>query len=213
MVYFTSFSLFCLFFYCCCLWWRIKLCGIVNRPIVYKSKSLVRPHVEYCTPVWSPCYQKDKILIERVQHRLTRMIPGFFKLPYCERLKRLELWSLEEKRNRADLTKVFKMVKGLSRIPMESMFELSTTEHLRGHELKLTKHRSKLEVRQRFFMERLVNRWNSLDHHTMNASTVNSFKNGLQRLKQSRMGFFEDWRRTNSMAAQVLQQDWCGHSR
>jgi len=26
MVYFASFSLFCLFFYCCCLWWRIKLC-------------------------------------------------------------------------------------------------------------------------------------------------------------------------------------------
>ena len=37
---------------------------------------------------------------------------------------------------------------------MESMFELSTTKHLRGHELKLTKHRSKLEVRRHFFTER-----------------------------------------------------------
>jgi len=99
---------------------------------------------------------------------------------------------LEERRNRADLIEVFKMVKGLSGIPMESMFELSTTKHLRGHELKLTKHRSKLEVRRHFFTQRLVNRWNSLDHHTVNASTVNSFENGLQRLKQSRMGFFED---------------------
>ena len=79
--------------------------GMMNRTIVYKSKevllnlykSLVRPHVEYCTPVWSPCYQKDKSLIERVQHRFTRMIPGFSKLPYCERLKRLGLWSLEER--------------------------------------------------------------------------------------------------------------------
>jgi len=73
-----------------------------------------------------------------------------------------------------------------------SLFEFSTTKHLRGHELKLNKHRSKLEVRRHFFTEQLVNRWNSLDHHTVNASTVNSFKNGLQRLKQSRMGFFED---------------------
>ena len=135
--------------------------------------------------------QKDKTLIERVQHRFTRMIPGFSKLPYCERLKRLGLWSLEERRNRADLIEVFKMVKGLSGIPM-NMFEFSTTKHLRGHELKLTKHRSKLEVRRHFITERLVNRWNSLDHHTVNASTVNSFKNGLQRLKQSWMGFFED---------------------
>ena len=142
--------------------------------------------------MWSACYQKDKILIERVQHPFTGMVPGFSKLPYCERLKRLGLWSLEERRNRADLIEVFKMVKGLSGIPMESMFELSTTKHLRGHELKLTKHRSKLEVRRHFFTQRLVNRWNSLDHHTVNASTVNSFENGLQRLKQSRMGFFED---------------------
>jgi len=107
---------------------------MMNRTIVYKSKevflnlykSLVRPHVEYCTPVWSPCYQKDKTLIERVQHRFTRMIPGFSKLPYCERLKRLGLWSLEERRNRADLIEVFKIVKGLSGIPMESMFKFST---------------------------------------------------------------------------------------
>ena len=75
---------------------------------------------------------------------------------------------------------------------IESMFELSIAKHFRGHELKLTKHRSKLEVRRHFFTERLVNRWNSLDHHTVNASTVNSFKNGLQRLKQYWMGFFED---------------------
>jgi len=96
-----------------------RVLGMIKRTIVYKSKqvllklqyqSLVRPHVEYCTPVLS-CYQKDKILIGRVQHRFTRMIPGFSKLPYCKRLKRLGLWSLEERRNRADLIEVFKMVK------------------------------------------------------------------------------------------------------
>jgi len=73
--------------------------GMIKKTIVYKSKEvllnmyklLVRPHVEYCTPVWSSCYQKDKTLIQRVQHRFTRMIPGFSKLPYCERLKRLGL--------------------------------------------------------------------------------------------------------------------------
>ena len=140
-------------------------------------------------PVWSPCYQKDKTLMERVQHRFTRMILGFSKLPYCERLKRLGLWSLEERRNRADLIEVFKMAKGLSGIPMESMFELSTTKQLRGHELKLTKHRSKLEVRRHFFTERLVNRWNSLDHLTVNASTVNSFKNGRHATETVSDGF------------------------
>ena len=104
-----------------------RVLGMINRTIVCKEillnlyKSLVRPHVEYCRSVWLPCHQKDKTLIERVQFRFTRMIPGFSKLPYCERFKRLGLWSLEEKRNRADLIEVFKMVKGLSGIPMESV--------------------------------------------------------------------------------------------
>jgi len=75
---------------------------MISRTVVNKSsdvmlklyKSLVRPHVEYCTPVWSllTCYEKDKILIERVQHRFTRMIPGFSKLPYYKRLELLGLW-------------------------------------------------------------------------------------------------------------------------
>jgi len=101
-------------------------------------------------PVWSPCYQKDKLLIERVQYRFTRMIPGFSKLPYHERLEQLGLWSLELRRNRADIIEVFKMAKCWSAIPLESMFELSTTKHLRGHTLKLVKHRSTLSETQLF---------------------------------------------------------------
>ena len=60
----------------------------MNRSIVYKSanillkfyKSLVRPHVEYCTAAWSPHYTKDIQLLEKIQHRFTRMIPGMKKL-------------------------------------------------------------------------------------------------------------------------------------
>jgi len=65
-------------------------------------------------------------LTERVQHGFTRMIPGFSQLPYRERLEHLGLWSLEERRNRADIIEVFKMANGWSAIPLESMFELST---------------------------------------------------------------------------------------
>ena len=177
-----------------------RVLGMMHRTMICKTKdillklykSLVRPHVEYCTPVWSPCYHKDKFLIERVQHRFTRMIPGFSKVPYCERLERLGLWSLEERRNRADIIEVFKMAKGWSAFPLESMFELSSARHLRGHKFKLVKHRSNLEVRRQFFTERLINRWNSLDQQALDVDSVNCFKNHLQRLRNSRMGFFVD---------------------
>jgi len=173
---------------------------LIRRTIIYKNmdvllklyKSLLRPRVEYCTPVWSPCYQKDKLLIERVQHRFTRTIFGFSKLPYCERLERLGLWSLEERRNRADIIEVFKMAKCWSAVPLESTFELSTVKNLRGHTYKLVKHGSNLEVRRNFFTERLVNRWNNLAQWTLDADSINAFKSHLQRLRNTQMGFFED---------------------
>jgi len=40
--------------------------------------------------------------------------PRMKQLPYEERLGQLGLWSLEVRRNRADLLQVFKMLKGLS---------------------------------------------------------------------------------------------------
>jgi ribonucleases P/MRP protein subunit RPP40 len=66
--------------------------GMMKRSIVYKTrdvllplyKALVRPLVEYCVPAWSPHYQKDEELLERIQHRFTRMIPGVGDLTYSE---------------------------------------------------------------------------------------------------------------------------------
>ena len=46
---------------------------------------------------------KDKILIEKVQIRFTKMIPSVKLLSYEDRLKQLNLWSLEDRRIRADL--------------------------------------------------------------------------------------------------------------
>jgi len=40
---------------------------------LYKSVVRVRPHLEYCTSSWSPHYVKDKGLLEKVQHRFTKM--------------------------------------------------------------------------------------------------------------------------------------------
>ena len=87
-----------------------RVLGMIKRTITYKSpdillplyKSLVRPLVEYCTPAWSPHYNKDKVLLEKIQHCFTRMIPGFSQLDYMTRL-RLNLWTLEKRRNRSDL--------------------------------------------------------------------------------------------------------------
>ncbi len=38
--------------------------------------DLVRPHLEYCAPVWSPHQMKDSEKLEKVQRRATRWIDG-----------------------------------------------------------------------------------------------------------------------------------------
>jgi len=99
-----------------------KMLGIINRTVDYKSrevllklyKSLVRPQLEFCTAAWSPHYKKDKELLERIQHRFTRMVPGLKQLPYDQRLEALNLWMLEEQRVTADLIEVYKIINGLS---------------------------------------------------------------------------------------------------
>ena len=61
-----------------------RVLGMIRRTVSYKSrdvllrlyKSLVRPHLEYCISAWSPYYSKDKQLLERVQHRFTRIDDG-----------------------------------------------------------------------------------------------------------------------------------------
>jgi len=132
-----------------------RMLGVINRAIVYKSKevmlclykTLVRPHLEYCTVAWSPHYVKDKVLLERVQRRFTRMVPELQELPYPERLKKLSLWSLEEPRVRADLIEVYKGIHGLSALPFDALFEFDNSGRTRGHSLKLRKHHSRLDLR------------------------------------------------------------------
>jgi len=107
-----------------------------------------------------------------------------------EHLAKLNLWSLEERKNRSDLIEVFKMAKNLSSIPLTKFFELNTDNRTRGHSFKLVKHRCNCEVHRHFFSERVVNRWNMLDQDTISAKTVNGFKSKLELERKRKMGLF-----------------------
>ena len=129
--------------------------GIINRTIQYKSKevllslykTLVRPLLEFSMAAWSPHYVKDKVQLERIQHRFTRMIPKLKTMPYDKRLENLGLWTLEERHNRADLLEVYKIYTGLTRIPFERFFEINDDCCTRGHSLQLKKKRCETDLR------------------------------------------------------------------
>ena len=64
----------------------------------------------------------------------------------------LKLWTLEERRNRADLIEVFKMAHGFSTISLSEMFQLDTSGRTRGHFFKQIKYRCNKDVRKFFFL-------------------------------------------------------------
>jgi len=142
----------------------------------------VRPRLEYCVQAWSPHLQKNKACLERVQRRATRMVKGLKKFTYETRLKRLGIYSLERRRLRGDLIETFKILTRRERIDSSKFFELSeTTSGLRCHSLKLYKQRCCTTDRQCFFSSKVINSWNRLPQDVIEATSVNMFKNRLDK--------------------------------
>ena len=162
-----------------------SILGLIRRTIKNKSKriitqlykTLVRPKLEYCVQAWRPHLQKDICAIERVQHRATKMIKEIKALTYEERLAATGLITLEERRNRGDLIEVFKIIKGFEKVDYNNFFKLTHSGRTRGHRYKLSKSRSRLDIRRNFFSQRIVNDWNKLPTIVVEADSINSFKN------------------------------------
>ena len=84
------------------------------------------------------------------------------------------------------------MFYGLSDIPPSTFFDVSTESRTRGHQLKIKKKFNSLGARKFFYSKRVVNRWNQLDQESVLATSLNSFKHHLDRLRATKMDFFMD---------------------
>ena len=95
-----------------------RMLGMVRSGFAYMSQDIfklvypvmVRPLLEYCVQVWSPYKQKHIDLIEGVQRRAVRMVPGMNNLSYEQRLVKLGLTKLVERRFRGDMIETYKLI-------------------------------------------------------------------------------------------------------
>ena len=149
-----------------------------NFKLLYKS--LVRPILEYCSNIWHPILIRDMSEIEKVQKRATKLVTGLEDLPYENRLKTLNITTLEYRRNRNDMLQVYRLINGLDNTDLNLFFQLDTSRRTRGHSYKLTKPRANTTIRANVFSHRAINPWNALNDNVVCANTINSFKDRLE---------------------------------
>jgi len=70
----------------------------------------VRPLLEYCTSVWSPCSVSNINKIESCQGWFTKRIKGMSGMQYSERVACLNLESLQTRRLKCDLKICYKII-------------------------------------------------------------------------------------------------------
>lgn len=162
-----------------------SLVGMIRRSYSYLDtysmsllfKSLCRPILEYGNIIWYPQYIKDAELIENVQRRASKLIPGLRNKSYSERLKELRLPSLVYRRERGDVIEVYKHLHGYYNYDFHYLQQSRTIT--RGHSLSLTKEYAKCQCRYHFFAIRVVDMWNNLPETIVKAPNLNTFKNSL----------------------------------
>ena len=114
-----------------------------------------------------------------VQGRVTKMIRGMEHLSYEERLRELDLLSLEKRRLQGDLIVAFQYLKGACKQEGEWLFTRVDSDRTREDGFKLRQGRFRLGIRRMLFTQKVVTHWNRLPKEAVDALSLEAFKASL----------------------------------
>ena len=127
--------------------------------------------------------------MEKVQIRAVGMVSNIGKGTYEEKLKVLNLTTLEERRWRGDIIQTWKILNGKDRVNPNIWFDMEAERSREGatSTRNSTDHHA-LRPREYKYMERgfyfrVVVEYNSLPTEVKKAATINAFKNSLDKFR------------------------------
>ena len=104
------------------------------------------------------------------------MVFGLKKLSYEQRLRRLNLTTLEERRKRGDLIEMYKLLTQKENVDYKQFFQKENNHHrLWGHSSKVFIPSIRTNLRKSFFSHRVLDSWNRLPQVVVDADTVQTF--------------------------------------
>ncbi|XP_071145673.1 uncharacterized protein [Mytilus edulis] len=137
-------------------------------------------------------------MIENVQRRATKQLPGLNNLTYSERLQKLKLPSLNFRRVRGDMIELYKILNGQYDKEAAQFVKLwkdmTTRTGVRGNSLKIFPQRARTELRRNAFALRVVRKWNTLPEIIVTSPTTNTFKNRLEKYLKNQTMVYEDYK-------------------
>ena len=149
-------------------------------------KSLVRPHVEYCSSVWDPYHAVHKTKLEMVQRRAARWVYSKYRrgpntTGPTSMISLLGWPSLEERRRAARLCMLYKIVNGHVLMTTRSLLISypHNTKAMPSHAFTpLDKLPTKLYHSMSFY-PRTVAEWNELPPSVVAAETPEDFRSAV----------------------------------
>jgi len=170
-----------------------KVLGLLKHTIGSKNReifsvlyrSLVRPLLEYASPVRSPYLVKDKLAIESIQRRASRIAlrQKRREMSYEERCELLGWGTLERRREYSSLVECYKTVFELNGLEWRDYFEYCNNNPTRSNNpFKLRMKSARLNAFKHSFFVRIIKEWNNLPQYILgNDININKFKYNLKK--------------------------------
>ena len=166
-----------------------KSLGLIKRDIKTKHpgvheaayKTIVRPQLEYASPVWGPYTQSNIYKVKMVQRRAIRWTLNNFS-PYdsvSQMQSRLGWRSLDQRRADAQLCMLYKIIHGLVAVSLPPYFQQPERMTRHSHPLALCQIHTLVNFYKYQFYPLVVVQWNRLPSDIVLLHTLAQFSEAV----------------------------------
>ena len=150
--------------------------------------TLVRPKLEYASPIWDP-HTKDKISqIEKVQRRAARWTTSNYdyRSSVTFMIENLGWWTLEQRRSDVRLCLFYRIVYGLVAVPIPDYIQPKTWTSKNCHSMTFRQIHTYRNFYKYSFFPLAIVQWNALPESIVCLPTLDAFKEEVGKLHHSR---------------------------